>query len=731
MYGKTFFILSLLSLPLFSQIHWSSWHGGESQGKYDSKLCSNWSENTNIRWKTLLTGEGHSSPITDGKTLYLTTGFKDQNAEKWLNIAFNLIFILFLFFLYNSIQGILQLQFTQSAAGLKILYALISIITFLVFIYGEALFDFQRCSIRRWIVTSTLLTLLLVSNIIMAKKPHVKKIISYLLIILGLIVIIFVPSKSHAYRHGVMGTSSLVMYGIGGLPIMIGLLYWVSHFSTHSKSFLKKYWKWGIAITGILFTVWAVSFIFKVSIENHSITSELNTAPYTPILSAYITLALFIFAAGVHFIKKKYHQTWPSILCTVLNSMVILGLFIHIAEGLAIIFPYFSYQFGSPIVETRFTSYYIIISLLVIIIAIFFNKPISPKIFQPLHFTVTILFGLFYFLLINFGLQGKLYNYAILAFDAETGKSKWQQTIFQAPRFPVHKDNSIATPTPACDNQQVFAYFGSVGLACVDTSGRLLWTNSSIPHNTIYGPASSPILHDNRLFICTTLKDSVIVYAIEQENGTIIWKRQGPYLRGSSGLNRAPIIVSHTSHESLLVWGSDSLASYDPCNGSLLWQIKVPVRQMDHVTSILKDEKHIYCIGLDRTIAFFKDSLGISTNSIAWSTKIRGCNVPSGIVGNQHIIFLTDHGQLVLLDKNSGEPIYKKKLKGLFYASPIATARHIYCMNTNGTCYVLNNSDSLSTDSVNTLDDNVFATPLPLQEKLIIRSKNTLFCISN
>lgn len=57
--------------------NWSQWRGSEGNGVSTEKnLPTEWSATKNIKWKTPITGRGHSSPIIWGKKIFLTTAIE-------------------------------------------------------------------------------------------------------------------------------------------------------------------------------------------------------------------------------------------------------------------------------------------------------------------------------------------------------------------------------------------------------------------------------------------------------------------------------------------------------------------------------------------------------------------------------------------------------------------------------------------------------------------------------
>src|SRR5687768_1375007 len=52
---------------------WPQWRGPFNTGMARGKAPLRWDDTTNIRWKTAISGRGHSTPAIAGKRLFLTT----------------------------------------------------------------------------------------------------------------------------------------------------------------------------------------------------------------------------------------------------------------------------------------------------------------------------------------------------------------------------------------------------------------------------------------------------------------------------------------------------------------------------------------------------------------------------------------------------------------------------------------------------------------------------------
>lgn len=77
---KLLILLVLLSSVYCHAENWPGWRGPRGDGTcLETSVPTQWSNTENIRWKTAITGKGHSSPIVWKDRIFLTTAVKDTN----------------------------------------------------------------------------------------------------------------------------------------------------------------------------------------------------------------------------------------------------------------------------------------------------------------------------------------------------------------------------------------------------------------------------------------------------------------------------------------------------------------------------------------------------------------------------------------------------------------------------------------------------------------------------
>lgn len=61
--------------------NWPQWRGSDGSGiSTETNLPTEWSDTKNIKWKTKIPGQGHSSPVVWGNRVFLTTSIEGPPA---------------------------------------------------------------------------------------------------------------------------------------------------------------------------------------------------------------------------------------------------------------------------------------------------------------------------------------------------------------------------------------------------------------------------------------------------------------------------------------------------------------------------------------------------------------------------------------------------------------------------------------------------------------------------
>jgi hypothetical protein len=89
------------------------------------------------------------------------------------------------------------------------------------------------------------------------------------------------------------------------------------------------------------------------------------------------------------------------------------------------------------------------------------------------------------------------------------------------PAQPRHLKNSCASETPVTDGERLYVYFGNIGLFAFDMNGRLNGQADGRLQYGRFGPAASPVIDGNRVFILNDNDEQSFIAAFDTATGAV------------------------------------------------------------------------------------------------------------------------------------------------------------------------------------------------------------------
>jgi len=338
----------------------------------------------------------------------------------------------------------------------------------------------------------------------------------------------------------------------------------------------------------------------------------------------------------------------------------------------------------------------------------------------------------------------EIHHWLVFCLDLKNGSVLWKKEVHQgAPAGPLHVKNTYASETPVTDGERVYAYFGNLGLFCLDLEGNQLWSRKWGSFKTRYGwgTAASPVLHGDRLFIVHDNEEKSFLVALNKKSGEQIWRVE----REEKSNWATPCVWENEKRTELVTPGRKKVRSYD-LDGKLLWEfggmssIVIP-------TPFSRFGLLYVCSGYvgDKTRPVFAIRPGASgditlkegeTNSqhIAWYQKTAAPYNPSPLIYGDHFYVLFDFGFLSCHDARTGKQVYEKQrinTEGTsgFTASPWAYGGKIFCLSEDGDTFVFQAGPQYKLIGTNSLNELCMATPALAGDSLLIRTAGKLYCI--
>ncbi|MBD50291.1 MAG: hypothetical protein CME23_08490, partial [Gemmatimonadetes bacterium] len=328
------------------------------------------------------------------------------------------------------------------------------------------------------------------------------------------------------------------------------------------------------------------------------------------------------------------------------------------------------------------------------------------------------------------------YQFAVLAIDRQTGALVWRRTVTTLqPHESTHESATWASNSPVTDGEHVIAFFGSNGLYCLDTGGRLVWKKDfgdmQVKHG--HGEGASPVLHGGTVVVNWDHEGASFIAALAKRTGEELWRRSRDEVTSWA----TPIVVTHNAQAQVVVSGTKRVRAYDLKTGAVIWEagglpgniVASPVGANGMVFAAGSYEKQTL---LAIRLAGAKGELS-GTKQIVWRKNRSTPYVPSPLLYGGWLYYLR-HYQGVLSRVNArtgGEPGGPFRLGAVFniYSSPVAAAGRIYVTDRNGKTLVISNDTEPKALALNELEDRFSASAALAGDAIFLRGEKFLYCI--
>ena len=331
----------------------------------------------------------------------------------------------------------------------------------------------------------------------------------------------------------------------------------------------------------------------------------------------------------------------------------------------------------------------------------------------------------------------------VLCFDWK-GKLRWQQKL--GPQVPgKHRNGSGAAPSAVTDGKYIVAYFKSGTVAGFDFQGTVLWKRNlqkEYGKSTLWWDlGTSPVLAGGKAVIAVMHAGESYVVAIDPATGKNAWKVDRTFRRPkeSDQAYTTPLVRTEGGKCVIYIWGADHVTAHDPADGKVLWTcggFNPSDKAMWRVIAspAASDGVAVVPYGRGGYLAAFK--LGgrgdITATAHLWKKNF-GADVPTPAADDGKVYHLTDKGTVVCMDIRTGREFWRTDLpeaSGKFYSSLALAGDLLYMFRETGAGYVCRITPAgLKVLSRPDMADRIVAMPVPVNDKLLIRGNNYLYCI--
>jgi outer membrane protein assembly factor BamB len=326
---------------------------------------------------------------------------------------------------------------------------------------------------------------------------------------------------------------------------------------------------------------------------------------------------------------------------------------------------------------------------------------------------------------------------SMLAFSRADGKQLWETFIPQTGVEYTHAKNGFASATPATDGKLVYASFGRHGLFAFDFDGRIVWQHKFGIIDNYHGPAGSPVLYKDRIFIyqdaspATPPGQGAFVGAFDKATGKPIWMTPRPETVGWG----TAVVITTGERDELIVSSQRRVAAYDPATGKELWSVRgmsfevIPTPVVGHGLVFASSGR------AGPTLAIRPGGSGdVTSTHVAWSSPRGSPFVPSGIIVGDLLYTINDmQSILTVVEAATGKAVYQDRLgvaiREGFSASPVHANGKVYFTNDDGQTFVVEAGRTFKLLHVNERGEQTLASPALVDGTWYWRTASTLRAI--
>jgi outer membrane protein assembly factor BamB len=330
----------------------------------------------------------------------------------------------------------------------------------------------------------------------------------------------------------------------------------------------------------------------------------------------------------------------------------------------------------------------------------------------------------------------------IVCIDAKSGKQLWTDAIAGPAREDSYRgyltEHGYASATPVSDGTNVYAFFGKAGVVAWTVDGKKLWEKpvGDMSSNRQWGSAASPVLA-GEILVVNASEERRAILGLSTKTGEELWKAEYNALelcyatpvmaKGEADVTEAVISMPGE------VWG------LNPTNGKLRWYCEID-NGGNVSPGVVVGKEHFFTFGgypEQQTNAIKRGGReDITKSHRAWKSR-NSTYVPTPVLFDDHLYWVTDRAQAMSANAKSGEVVARTRLKGIksggrpVYSSPVKAGNKIYVVTRRSGTFVFEAKPEMPELAKNPpLDDTDFnATPAISDGRMYLRSNKALYCI--
>lgn len=329
----------------------------------------------------------------------------------------------------------------------------------------------------------------------------------------------------------------------------------------------------------------------------------------------------------------------------------------------------------------------------------------------------------------------------IESYDSNTGKQlwSWSETLEE---HNLHKHNNFASSTPVVTAEAVFAVWGSgnkTEAVALDHDGKLLWRRDWPAFSSDHGFGASPVVSNATLILHTDSVENRVsqVIGLDLKTGETLWeverKTVGEDEKHLTAYNTPTTIQIDGQEMVVVLQTNDGWKALDPATGEVIWSHEGDYT-MRSVGSIASGDGMLFATfgsgGNGKQATALKPTSSGAPEILYELGIADGLGyVPTPLIHDGLLYLWGDGGVLTCRDAETGAEVYRERIGGNFFSSPVIVDGKIICGSRDGEFISVKLGPKFEILGRSRLDSGMNATPAIANNRLYLRTDTHLICI--
>jgi len=309
----------------------------------------------------------------------------------------------------------------------------------------------------------------------------------------------------------------------------------------------------------------------------------------------------------------------------------------------------------------------------------------------------------------------------VVCVNAPDGSIRWTKT-YPARPYKIHEYNSFASNSVAADEKNIYICWSTpeeLSALALDHDGNEIWKRDLGAFVSQHGGGQSPMVFGNLVYITDDQEGpESFLFALDAKTGKIVWKIP----RGKTDKFSAstPCVFQPKDGPPQIIFTSKAhgFSGVEPQTGRLIWELPKVFDARAVASPYIADGLIYGSCGdgpMGHEFAAAKPSDDGQTATSAFILKKGVPYVPTSIVKNGLLFYITDNGVMRCLKPATGDTIWTERLDGNFFGSLVCARDKIFVESKEGEMYVIAVADTfklLARTPLNFEDPNQHHPPL-------------------